>query len=166
MAYQDIFQSMGEVKEYAKTLKQQNPTNMDDDIIDYVLGLYQGGDAVSVEGIGLIDTSIAPIIQSLNQKGFITLSSCSGIKSEHTHSKYSFAPVLVFKDTGDTDKKKHIQSVAKALQLTLHDDVECYLQKGYRIQFPSDMDDTKLLSLWKELYAKLISEPDTNGISK
>ncbi|PEZ75303.1 MULTISPECIES: hypothetical protein [Bacillus cereus group] len=158
MANKDIFESMEQVKEYAKELKKQAPPNTDDDFIDLLLGLYQGGDAVHVDGIGLIDKSIAPIVHSLNQKGFQTLSSCSGIKSEHTHAKFSFAPVLVFKETEDIERKKRVQSVATELKLNFHDNVDCYLQQGYRIELPSDMDDDKLLSLWKELYVKLISE--------
>ncbi|MCU5282843.1 hypothetical protein OCA22_31365 [Bacillus cereus] len=160
MAYKDIFESMEQVREYAKTMKAQSPPDVDDDLVDYLLGLYQGGDAVHVDGIGLIDKSISPIIQSLNQKGFQTISSCSGVKSEHTHSKFAFSPVLIFKDTGEVERKNHIESVATALQLKFDEDVECYLQKGYRIELPSDMDDDKLLSLWKELYVKLISEGD------
>lgn len=158
MSYKDIFESMEQVKEYAKELKNQAPPNTDEDFIDLLLGLYQGGDAVHVDGIGLIDKSIAPIVYSLNQKGFRTLSSCSGIKSEHTHAKFSFAPVLVFKETGDIERKKHVKSVATELKLNFHDDVDCYLQKGYRIELPSDIEDIELLSLWEELYTNLISE--------
>ncbi|MFE8096203.1 hypothetical protein DUD82_36705, partial [Bacillus toyonensis] len=62
MANKDIFESMEQVKEYAKELKKQAPPNTDEDFIDLLLGLYQGGDAVHVDGIGLIDKSIAPIV--------------------------------------------------------------------------------------------------------
>ena len=77
------FISMIEVEEMLERLKK---TSTPDEYRAWqtVLGLAeQQGDYRVVEGIGKIDSSIADFIEELNQKGYQTLSSCSGLKKEH-----------------------------------------------------------------------------------
>lgn len=42
-----------------------------------------------VEGIGPIDVFIVELIKALNERGFLTKFSCSGVKSEHEKEPYS-----------------------------------------------------------------------------
>ena len=57
----------------------------------------QATKTVELEGLGIIDYSIAPLIQKLNDNGLETYASCSGLDEEHDeHKSYGY---ICFADT-------------------------------------------------------------------
>lgn len=47
----------------------------------------QATKTVELEGLGIIDYGIAPLIQELNENGLETYASCSGLEEEHREQK-------------------------------------------------------------------------------
>ena len=141
-----MFKSMKEIDEYLDSIKD----NESYELMSFILGRgEQTGDFIHVENIGNIDKTIANIIKKLNAKDFVTLASCSGIKSEHKITKYSTpSPYISF--IYDNKKAKIIQNIAKTLNI-IFEESECYLQKAYIIRLTdkkNELSEDKLIALW------------------
>lgn len=143
------FKSMQDVDRYLDSIKGCNSDLYE--AISVILGRgKQFGEAVNVENIGLIDKYIVSIVVMLNNKGFKTLASCSGIKSEHDQSsKFREAsPYLSFKY--DAEKAMIIKKISKKINAN-YEEGECFFQKSYCVRFNNSngqLDDTKIKLLW------------------
>ena len=87
--HSNFFENMESVKLYAESIKDKVPTDIYEDIV-MMLGLEENRaitSAVVIDGIEVkIDKYIADMVAFLNNKGIMTLASCSGLQEEHENS--------------------------------------------------------------------------------
>ncbi|SHJ11203.1 hypothetical protein [Parasporobacterium paucivorans] len=149
----DYFKTMEEVKAY---VEGQRPYLSDEEYksLKLATGLNeQMGKHVEIEGVGQIDKTIAPIIILLNQCGYCTNSSCSGLKSEHEEWKdYDFRGYIAVVDDGDEIKKNKLRDIVSALPFSFEEE-EVYLKQAYIVRV-SGTDEHKNKS-WEMLQKKL-----------
>lgn len=157
----DYFKTMDEVKAYVES---QRAVLSDEEYkaLKLATGLNeQMGVFEELDGIGQVDRTIAPIIALLNQHGYITNSSCSGLKSEHEEwKKYEFRGYIAVIDDGNETRKRFIRDLVTGLPFT-YEEEEVYLQPAYTIRVAGS-DEIKT-EAWKQLLKRLkqkLSEVD------
>lgn len=144
MRIRDKFSSMEEVKEFLDKEKN-NFTEEEYSLIKKVLGMgEQEGDSLLVEGIGEIDKSIVPLIKSLNDKELKTLSSCSGVFSEHPSWEEEQNGYIAF----HLIHSEEVKLAADELGL-VYSEGETYFNPSCTIRVEGD-DDTKMQK-WSSL---------------
>lgn len=145
---------MDEVREFAQAFKDGGNEG-EYNVIKMVLGVAeQAGDYVEVEGIGKIDVSIADFIQALNEQGFKTLSSCSGLAKEHTkldipyrlNGYVSFVP---------NEKIKEVKKAGKKRDLLVKEE-EVYLKPAISL-YLEGKSDAEIEGKWILLRSELLS---------
>lgn len=133
----DYFSSMDKIEEMLEGLKK-NCNEEEFLALQKALGLAeQEGVYREVEGIGKIDVSIADFIEELNTRGYRTLSSCSGISSEHPigsdEGVNGYLSLLL------DDKREEVEEVCRLLELPVAEG-EIYLQPALTIRFKGETD--------------------------
>ena len=133
METSDYFKSMDEIK--ALVEKYENVLSNDDyNTLKKIMGLgEQEGDYKDVIGIGKIDTSIVKLIKTLNKTNFATLSSCSGIRSEHNKWREDHSGYISFLNDGNEVRCNIIKEFAKQKQFKF-EELEVYLRPAYTIR--------------------------------
>jgi hypothetical protein len=148
----NYFSSMDEVEKMLDGLKK----HLDDEeyqVFKKVLGLAeQEGVYREVEGIGKIDVSIADFIEELNARGYHTLSSCSGISSEHPiesdEGVNGYLSLLL------DDKREDVEEVCRLLELPVTEG-EIYLQPALTIRFNGETDG-EIGEKWEQFRTNLL----------
>lgn len=150
----DLLESMEDVKIFLAWIE---PTSSPElfKAMKFVLGMAeQEGEAVEVEGIGLIDKSIARLVEKLNQKGYVTLASCSGLLSEHPPKNEQMKGYLSFR-AGD-GKEAFIESVAKRIGIPVERG-KTYFEPSITIRITGE-DDAEREKKWAEFEKALKRE--------
>ena len=84
-----FFEDMESVKLYAESIKDKVPADIYNDIL-MLLGLEENRaitSAVVIDGVEVnVDKYISDMVAFLNNKGIMTLASCSGLQEEHEES--------------------------------------------------------------------------------
>jgi hypothetical protein len=139
---------MDEVKDLAKQYEQILPKN-EYRFFKKILGLNeQEGDFVEVAEIGIIDKSISQIVLILNEKQYITISSCSGIRQEHKNWNEDHPGYISFHNTGNNFKKNILKEFSERFNLKF-DEEEVYLKPAYTIRIEGT--DEHKTYIWNKL---------------
>lgn len=80
-------------------------------------------------GVGKIDRSIASLIEFLNKEGFVTLASCSGMKSDHVEKDINNG-YISFDSDKSGEKLNDLMKIAKSLGLNFIEEGDCYFRKA------------------------------------
>lgn len=135
----NYFSSMSEIEKMLEGLKK----HLNDDeyqVFKKALGLAeQEGVYREVEGIGKIDVSIADFIEELNTRGYRTLSSCSGILSEHPNESEEVSSMNGYLSFSIDDKREDIEEVCRLSGLPVEEG-EIYLQPALTVRFKGETD--------------------------
>lgn len=87
----ELFKDMDEVRSFAESMRS-TLSEEDYEHLLFLLGLRENhavSDIVQLHGQDVkIDRSIAPMISDLNERGIITLASCSGMRCEHPEGRF------------------------------------------------------------------------------
>lgn len=87
----ELFKDMDEVRSFVENMRS-NLSDEDYEVMLHVFGLRENhavSDIVQIRGQEVkIDRSIAPMILDLNERGIITLASCSGMQCEHPEGRF------------------------------------------------------------------------------
>lgn len=144
----ELFGDMDNLKEQAKPLieysRRQGPK--EERLVKMIFGLLENEavKTVDIPGIGIIDKSIADIVSQLNNLGYKTLSSCSGVRDDHSPEWESKKGYLSFCDT--------LENRALAVKIP---NIEQYTpERGYTYLQPSftlRFDEQQLPNLIHEL---------------
>lgn len=113
---------------------------------------------LEVEGVGKIDKSIAEIIEFLNNKGFVTLASCSGMKSEHDEKDISKGYVS-FDLVKSGGKLKELIKIAVSLGMTSIEEGNCYFKESITLRFEGEVE-SDLKEQWMIFYDELVKRLD------
>jgi selenocysteine lyase/cysteine desulfurase len=153
MKFSDHFSSMDEVKNWLERMKPYC-TPEQYEAFKFVMGLgEQEGEYIEIEGIGKIDKTIASFVQELNQMGFHTLASCSGILEEHPQQTERISGYLSF--LFDKEQSKIVKQFAKELGL-IYQEGECYLKPAFTIRIKGETDE-EIRNKWRQLNEKFKS---------
>lgn len=145
------FESMEQVEEYLEQIRK-SCTPDEYLAMKKVLGLAeQEGDYREVTGIGKIDRSIADFIEELNQRGYPTLSSCSGVRLEHPKNAEPSTGYLSFEQNNHAEQ---IGKVCRQLGLPVREG-EVYLKPALTVVIEGRTDE-EILSKWERLRSALL----------
>lgn len=103
-------------------------------------------DYIEVEGVGKIDQSISGLIEILNRKGFITLASCSGLKSDHDDKDLS-SGYISFDLEKSGQKLNVLIKIAERLEWISVEEGDCYFRKAITLRFQGE-DENDLKRCW------------------
>ncbi|WCK57588.1 hypothetical protein PP175_26345 (plasmid) [Aneurinibacillus sp. Ricciae_BoGa-3] len=93
---------------------------------------------MEIEGVGLIDISIAPFVEKLNREGFTTLASCSGLMHDHTIWTKREDGYLSF--LYEEKNSQLIKLISEQLDLE-YSEGECYLKPAFTLRFRGNSDE-------------------------
>ena len=152
------FKDMGEVKATVEALKGQ-VTEEDYELLQYFFGLLDNraiSEVVMLKGEEVkIDKFLVPIIMDLNNRGYQTLASCSGLQEEHPQER--------FKPESGYLSIAFDKELLDYLQSNLNDPIievregEAYLNPSVSIRVNSKDDDVlkeKWLLIWDVLKSR------------
>lgn len=111
-------------------------------------------DYFEVEGVGKIDQSISGLIEILNRKGFITLASCSGLKSDHDDKDLS-SGYISFDLEKSGQKLNVLIETALSLECASIEVGDCYFRESVTLRFKGE-DENDLIKLWKIFYDDIV----------
>lgn len=134
----ELLESMEDVKIFLAWIEPTTPPELFN-AMKFVLGMAeQEGIAEEVEGIGLIDRTIAPIIRKLNEQGYATIASCSGLSKDHPNQKETMKGYLSF----ESDKQRDviIEAVAERLGIPIEKG-KTYFQPSITLRFLGQSDE-------------------------
>ncbi|PLS19544.1 hypothetical protein CVD28_03760 [Bacillus sp. M6-12] len=150
----DMFTSMEDIDIFLEWIK---PTVTPEilETMKFMLGVAdQEGESVEVEGIGLIDLSIAPFIQKLNKEGYETLASCSGLMKEHPKTKSDrLSGYLSFLNNGG-EHLSLIKKICDELELPCQES-QAYFKPSLTVRFRGETD-AEIEEKWKSFQSKLL----------
>lgn len=113
---------------------------------------------IEVEGVGKIDKSISSLIEFLNNKGLITLASCSGMKSDHDDNDINSGYISFDLEKSGQRLKAFIET-ALSLEFASIEVRECYFRDSVTLRFQSE-DENDLNKLWKIFYDDIVKMVD------
>ena len=113
---------------------------------------------IEVEGVGKIDKSISGLIEFLNNKGLITLASCSGIKSDHDDKDIN-SGYISFDLEKSGQKLKALIEIAERLEWISVEEGDCYFRKAITLRFHGE-DENDLKRCWKIFYDYILKMVD------
>lgn len=153
----DSFQSMDELKACVESMKHSMSAE-DYEFLLYVCGLLENraiSDTVLLHGEEVkIDRHLIPMIADLNEKGIITMASCSGLKAEHP--KERFRPESGYLAIQyDPELLDFLQHNLKDPLIKVEEG-RCYLKLSVSIQIKGG-DDTILKEKWALVWEALKS---------
>lgn len=149
MKLSEIFDSMDDVVEFCK--RYENVLSGSEyKSLKKLLGLSeQEGDFLHVLNIGDIDKTIAYLVQTLNNKKYITISSCSGIRSEHKSWIEDHSGYISFYNDGQEVKINKIERFANEFKLNF-DEEEVYLKPAITIRVEGT--DEQKSDIWNKMF--------------
>lgn len=107
-----------------------------------------------VYGVGKIDDSIANLVELLNANGYITLASCSGLKSEHENIDISSGYISF--DLEKTGKKiKSLQAIARELNIKFDEEGKCFFRPAITLRI-TENESCDLNVLWNRFYLAIL----------
>lgn len=109
---------------------------------------------IEVEGVGKIDKSISGLIEILNRKGFITLASCSGLKSDHEDKDLS-SGYISFDLEKSGQKLNVLIETALSLECASIEVGDCFFRESVTLRFKGE-DENDLIKLWKIFYDDIV----------
>lgn len=150
----DLLESMEDVHIFLEWIKPTTSPELYNGI-RLLLGMAdQEGDAVKVEGVGLIDKSIAPLVGWLNREGYITLASCSGLLREHPKQKEQMKGYLSFRAGGLNEAM--IETVASRVGIPVETGMT-YFEPSITIRITGENDEERERK-WAEFEKSLKEE--------
>lgn len=153
--YLDKFQSMDELKKFIEGLKG-SILDSEYELLLYVSGLLENqaiSDEIILQGKpAKIDHYLVPMIVDINQRGIITMASCSGLQGEHQNSKFKpqtgYVALQFNNKLLDFLQQNLIDSLIEVKEST------CYFVPSISIYIPSE-DDTILKEKWQLIWNTL-----------
>lgn len=150
------FHDMKEVYLEADRIRESDMDQDDKDMLLFVLGCLpnQGiSSNVLIDGKNVpVDSSIAPIIDSLNKHGFTTMACCSGLDCDHKDVRPILKPnsgYLCFTDTEQNRAK--LKSMPPIPGVTIDWNAKCFLQPAMSVHLKK-YADALLMERWVALY--------------
>jgi len=115
-------------------------------------------DYMDIEGIGKIDKSISGLIECLNTKGFITLASCSGMKSDHDDKDIK-SGYISFDLEKLGQKLNTLIEIAESLECASIEEGDCYFRESVTLRFKGE-GKSDLKKRWKIFYDDILKMVD------
>lgn len=136
----DLLESMEDVKIFLEWIKPTTSPVLYDGMRRFLGMGDQEGEAVEVEGLGLIDASIAPLVRKLNRAGYVTLASCSGLMREHPQHQGQMKGYLSFR--AGTSNEAVIEFVAKQIGIPVEKGTT-YFEPSFTIRITGENDEER-----------------------
>ncbi len=113
---------------------------------------------IEVKGVGKIDQSISGLIEILNSKGFITLASCSGLKSDHDDKDLN-SGYISFDLEKSGQKLNVLIETALSLEFASIEVGDCYFRESLTLRFKGE-GESDLKRRWKIFYDDILKMVD------
>lgn len=109
---------------------------------------------IEVEGVGKIAKSISGLIEFLNSKGYISLASCSGLKTDHDDKDLS-SGYISFDLEKSGQKLNVLIETALSLECASIEVGDCYFKESVTLRFKGK-GESDLKRRWKIFYDDIL----------
>lgn len=159
----DDFEDMDHVRETAEEIISFNGWSDDSEeayLIKKIFGIAPSeGVSVEISSVGLVDIGIAPLIRTLNEAGFKTLASCSGLIVDHPNARGSYEAYISILRHEESDleqlQEKRVETILRGVEgVILEANSTCYLMPAMSIRF-SNEDDKSLTESFEQIKSNI-----------